>query len=272
MIILCYAYAMKDTLIQAGLTDAQADVYLLLLEKGTLAPPAVATSLGLTRSNAYKVLEQLMELGLAIREDKNKKFVYSAGDPRTLNDLLARERNRVIALEKAVNESLQLLQSKYQQQSAQIDVKAYHGAAKVKRQYERQAEQQQPVYFVKSRADIPVMGFDFMNEVRHLVSQHGVQRFGITPDTPEAPANPEIDQSTNLIRTWIDENDYTAPVEWSVSGDEVTIFVFEKNGSAIRITSPAVADSFRQLYQLLDKTLQTNPGYTALPRKAERKI
>jgi hypothetical protein len=261
---------MKDTLVQAGLTTAQADTYLLLLDQGFLAPPAVAAQLSLTRSNAYKVLEQLMEMGLSIREERQKKCVYGPGDPCALNDLLARERNRVLALEEAVNASLQALRAKYQQQTSTVEVKAYHGAAKLKRQYEHQAEQKQPIYFIKSRADLPVMGYEFMDAVRRLATTHGNQRYGITTDSLEAPANPEIDARTNLTRTWIDEDDYTAPVEWSVSGDEVTLFVFEKDGSAIRITSPAVADSLRQIFALLDKSLRTAPGYDALPRKAGR--
>lgn len=261
---------MKDTLVQAGLTAPQADAYLLLLDKGSLAPPAVATELGLTRSNAYKVLDQLMEFGLAERQEKHKKIVYSAGDPRALNDLLARERNRVIALEKAVSASLQELAGKYQQQTASVDVKAYHGASKLMRQFERQAEQKQPIYFIKSRADIPTMGYEFMDEARHLTNKYSTQRFGITPDSVEAPANPDIDARNNLTRTWVNEDDYTATVEWSVSGDEVTIFVYEKDGSAVRITSPAIADSLRQVFALLDKQLRADPGYGSLPHKAGR--
>jgi len=262
----------KDALIQAGLTAPQADAYLLLLDKGELAPPVVASELKLTRSNAYKVLEQLMDMGLADRQERHKKFVYSAGDPKALNDLLARERNRMLALEKAVSLSLQTLSAKYQQQSSAIEVKAFHGSQKVKRQYERQAEQKQPIYFVKSRADIPVMGFEFMDEVRHMVVKHGTERHAIATDSVEAPADDAIDRKTNLTRTWVDEDAYTAPVEWSVSGDEVTIFVFEKDGSAIRISNPAVAESLRQIYGMLETSLRAAPGYDQLPRKAGRKI
>jgi hypothetical protein len=116
------------------------------------------------------------------------------------------------------------------------------------------------------------MGFEFMDEVRHLVTRHGTERHAITTDSVESPANPEIDQRTNLTRTWVDENDYTAPVEWSVSGDEVTIFVFEKDGSAVRITSPAIAESLRQIYGMLDKSLRANPDYSDMPKKAGRQI
>ena len=159
---------MKDSLIQAGLTSAQADAYLLLLDKGALSPPIIAASLGLTRSNAYKVLEQLMAFGLALREEKRKKIVYKPGDPTALNDLLAKERNRVIAIEKAVAASLFELSSKYQKQSGPIEVKSYKGTLKVRQQYERQASLGQPVYFVRSRSDIAVMGHDFMREMRRL--------------------------------------------------------------------------------------------------------
>lgn len=263
---------MKDTLIQAGLTTPQADTYLLLLDAGSLSPPTVAERLALTRSNAYKVLEQLMEIGLAEREERNKKYVYRAGDPTALNDLLARERNKVIALEKAINDSLQLLRNKYQQQTSAIETKAYHGGAKLKRLYEQQAETKQPVYFIKSRADIPTLGFEMMDYVRKLPARYGTRRYGITQDAPEASLDPAVDDSTNLTRTWIDAASYTSPVEWSVSGDEVTIFIFEKDGSAVRIKNQTVANSFREIYTLLDSNIRANPEYHRLPCKAERVV
>lgn len=263
---------MKNLLTQAGLTTAQADAYLLLLNDGALSPPQVAKKLKLTRSNAYKVLEQLTTLKLASREDKQKKLVFSASDPAALQDILAVERNKVLALEHAVKQSVDALTETYYKRISALDAKTYRGPEILKKLYEDQTLQQQPIYFLKSRFDIPTLGYDIMSYVRSLPAKLGIQRYGITPDSAEAPANPAIDKRSNLTRTWIDETAYTSPVEWSVSGDEVTIFVFEKDGSAVRIKNQTVADSFRQIWQLIDKQLRKDPNYAALPLKSNRNI
>lgn len=261
---------MKQLLMQAGLTVAQADTYLLLLNEGPLTPPQVANRLKLTRSNAYKVLEQLMVLQLAHRHDQRKKLVYEADDPHALMDILAVERNKVLALERAVKQSVSALSQAYSRQASPLEVKTVRGATKLKRLYEEQAELRQPIHFIKSRADIPALGYETMAYVRTLPAQSGTQRFGITPDSVEAPNNPELDKRSNLTRTWIDESAYTASVEWSVSGDEVTIFVFEKDGAAVRIKNAAIAESLRQIWQLWDSAIRKDPEYCSLPRKAQR--
>lgn len=263
---------MESLLIQAGLNEIQAKAYLYLLEKGEQSPPALAAALGLTRSNAYKVLEKLLEVRLISRIEINKKFVYRAEDPISLASLVAAERNRVLALEKGVQAAMHELRSKYEKTSTDKSVRSYHGNELVASLYKSQAQKEQPIYFIKSRADIPVMGYETMNRVRHLPAKNDIERYGITQDAPEAVANPAIDRETNLTRTWIDCDDYTSPVEWSVAGDELLIINFEKEASAIRIKDPLVARAFKELWQLLDRSIRKDPAYRKLPKQAGRKV
>ena len=259
-------------LIQTGLSQPQASVYLYLLNNGETAPPIVAKALNMTRTNAYKVLESLDELGLATRLEVKKKFVYKAADPSALASLVAEERNRVIALEQNVREAMQELKNAYRKTSQASQLYKDTGSAAMIEAYTHQADQKEPIYFVKSRADIPFLGFETMDRIRKLPLQHGVQRSGITPDSPENPSAPEIDARSNLARTWIPTEDYTAPVEWAVSGDEVLIQIFDGEGRTIRIKDGVVAESFQQIWQLIDKNVRSNPNYTPSSPKAKRKI
>lgn len=263
---------MEELLTKAGLNDAQASVYLYLLKQGELAPPAVAKGLSLTRSNAYKVLDSLVDLGLVRKSETNKKFVYRADDPIALTNLVAQERNRVIALEQSVREAMHELRTTYAKNNNTQDVRSFRGNQAVTSLYVNQAKRGEPIYFVKSRADIPTLGYETMDRLRSMPAKMGTERHGITPDAPEAVANPAIDRSTNLTRTWIQADDYTAPVEWAVSGDELLIINFEKEPSAIRIQHPAVADAFKQLWRLLDESIRASPEYIKLPKQAKRKV
>lgn len=263
---------MEELLQGLGLTPAQAEAYLYLLDHPQTTPPRLAKQLGITRTNAYKLLDRLVELELATRRDIDKKLAYSAEDPIALTNLLSVERNRMIALERGVKESLHGLRNKFRQQTAKTTTKVQYGRAHLVEAYQEQAAQGQDVYFVASRSDIPYMGFETMSEIRHMPKKYGAQRYGLVVDHVGGPVNPAIDERTNLTRTWLPAEEYDAPVEWAVSGDEVNIYVFEKQGSVIRLQHPAVAESFRQLWRIMDKHLRADPVYATLPRKARRNV
>lgn len=264
---------MKHKLLkQLGLSDHQIVAYEYLLDNGPTPPPRLASRLKLTRTNAYKVLDQLVEIGLISRTEVNKKYVYKAEDPIALASIVAEERNRVLELEKNVKESVKALRQTYQKTAANSEVQTYAGNSAVKSLYEHQSKLAAPIYFIKTRSDIPFMGYETMDYIRRLPAKLGTKRFGIIPDAPEAPKNPDINKISNLETTWIDDAAYTAPVEWTVSGDELMIISFSDNTSGIRIKNPVVADAFRQLWHVMDGGLKTDSAYKKRPLKAKRLV
>lgn len=263
---------MEDLLLNIGLTDLQARSYLWILEHGSTTPPRLAKELNITRTNTYKVLDSLVDMGLASKSEVQKKLTYFPEDPIALSSLVAEERNKVIALEQNTKEIVSGLRRKFRKTTSGTGVKIHQGKAAVKTAYEHQASLKQPMYFIKSRYDIPFMGYEAMDYLRRLAINLGFKRYGITQDSPEAPINPQIDKNSNLQRTWVDPTDYTAPVEWSIAGDELNITVFDKEPQTIQIKNGLVAESFVQIWKLLDKNLKANPKYKDLPHGAKRKV
>lgn len=256
-----------NDLIATGLNSAQAHTYALLLEHGSLSPPKLASQLNLTRSNSYKVLDQLVDMGLARREEVKKKYVYFPDNPMALSNLVAEQRNIATAREDAVKTVLKDLLAAYHSHTDQPSVQVVTGRDKVADAYRQQITQLEPIYFIRSRADIPVMGFDTLHELRVMPARHGVKRHGITPDLSTGTTSSKGDGRSNLQRTWVRQEDYNAPVEWSVSGSSLLIVLFGSEPHAITITNPLIADAFRQLWALLNSCLQSMPYYSHLPRR-----
>jgi sugar-specific transcriptional regulator TrmB len=263
---------MELILINSGLTQLQAQTYLYLLENGPSAPKSLLGHLKISRTNAYKVLESLEDLDLVTKEEIDKKLVYSPKDPSSLASLVAEKRNNIIALEQNVDRAIQQLRKSYAKQYKGVSIVAKSGSHSIIKAYEDQAELGQPIYFFKSRTDITFMGFEAMDRIRRLQAKKVTKRFGITPDTPEGAKNIKIDESTNLKRTWIDDKSYTAPVEWSVSDNQLLIQVFDDKGTAVVIKNNHIADAFRQIWDLSDEALRNNPSYSSKPLKAKRVI
>lgn len=253
-------------LIATGLTQQQANAYALLIEKGQVSPLEASTLLGLTRSNTYKLLDKLTGMGLAHKKEVAKKFVYTAANPQVLSNLVAKQRDIAVERENAVRDVLADLVTRYRTHTDQPYVETVTGRQAVANAYRKQSNQKQPIYFLRSRLDIAVMGFDTMSEVRTLPARLGQHRYGITPDLGTGKPNADADKRTNLTRTWVRQEDYDAPVEWSISGTTLLIVVFADEPHAITIDSPVVASAFLQIWHLLDGCLRSMTYYNELPR------
>lgn len=255
-----------EHLVAAGLNAAQAEAYVLLLEQGRVTPPEAAKELQITRTNAYKVLDRLTELHLAKREEVNKKFIYEPANPTALSNLVSEQRNIANIREEAVKNVIGDLLEKYHSNMEQPDVQTVSGKQAVIDAYKNHIAELEPIYLIRSSNDLPVMGFDTMHQIRAYPAQHGIDRYGITPDMSAGAGSPERDARTNFHRTWTRQEDYNAPVEWSVSGSSLLIVLFGKEPYAVTITNPLIADAFRQIWQMLDTMLHAMPYYDDLPR------
>jgi predicted transcriptional regulator len=250
-----------EKLITVGLNEQQATAYALLIESGELNPPIAAKKLDLTRSNAYKVLDRLVELGLASKSEKNKKFTYLPTNPTALAKLAAEQRNIATAREAAVQQVIAELITKYREHTDQPDVKVVTGRQAVADAYRLQIRQKSPIYFLKSTADIATMGFETMQNIRTEPERHNIKRHGITPDKSTKSGS-----DSKLGRTWIRGEDYTAPVEWSVAGESLLIVLFGSEPHAITIENPLIAEAFRQIWRVLQQCLTAMPYYGKMPR------
>lgn len=75
------------------LNDKESKVYLALLELGEANIQRIAKKSGVKRTTVYDVLENLKAKGLLSSVTRNKKVLYSAEDPRTLEEKLEEKKN-----------------------------------------------------------------------------------------------------------------------------------------------------------------------------------
>jgi hypothetical protein len=250
-----------------GLNNQQARAYALLLEKGSVFPAEADKKLGFSRTNTYKVFDRLVELQLAVKKEVRRKIAYEPANPLAISNLVAEQRNIATKREEAANVLMAELLTKYHAHTKQPYTEVVTGRQQVADAYRNQIRQKETIYFVRSRADIPIMGFDTMHEIRTTPARFGTRRYGINPDIATGTTqNPEASQRSNFERTWVRQEDYTAPVEWSVSGSTLLMVIFENEPHAITIESPVIAEAFRQIWHIMNTCLKAMPYYKQLPR------
>jgi len=262
---------MEDILIQAGLSQQQAQVYLYIIDHFPASPGEIATALKLSRTNAYKVADKLVEQGLAKKEEENKKIVYLPTDPIALSSLVAETRNKMIALERATKEAMKIIKNRIahdEHPTAQV----YTGRSAIVELFKEQASLDKDLYFIATPADLPVMSFHTMHMLRNITGPSRAARYGLTPDIPGAVKDPAIDKQSRLVRTWLPRYVYESPVEWSVCDNELRMFIYADEPYAIKIADKHVADAFRQLWKLLDEQQRASSEYKKLPQYADRTV
>lgn len=250
-------------LISCGLSQKQARTYRALVTLKKARPASIAKLTGETRSNCYALLDKLVELGLATKVDENKKFTYYPTSPLALKTLLDKKRqeteNQIADLERKMPHLL----SAYQIGGEAPKVTIHRGKKELEKMYVQQLKQKgAELHFIRTRADIAYFGLQKMQEIRFLSGAYKKQRFGITPFLAYGKRSVENDsRAGNLKRAWIESTDYTAKVEWVVSGDQVQAICLDKEGYGITIDHPEIAKSMQQILQLLQKNIKQNPDY-----------
>lgn len=265
----CYTIVMID-LSAAGLSSTESKCYQALLSKREWLPSELAKNVSETRTNMYKILDKLTSLGLAEKFDMNKKIHYRATSPTLLSKLVREKRKIQEQAEKELELQTESLLRDYIKTHEQPEVRYYHGKKELKEIYFDQVTSGDPIYIIRPDFNMDIYDFDYMTEIRHMARRAKLKRYAITPDRPKAPVNyKESDPFMLLKRTWINPNDYTAPVEWNAYGDKLAILSFGNEAVGTIIESPQIAEAFRQLYKLLEEGLRRRPDYNELPRTAQ---
>lgn len=259
-----------------GLSKVQATAYKSLIEHGSSTAPQVASYTGESRTNAYKILDKLCELGLATREDVAKKQHYTALSPASLEQLVQKQTAAAEQRERKLHGELPKLLDFYFTHSEQPSIRYFQGKKGMRAMYADQIKDKQPLYFIRSLDDLDHFGKEELHKVRNLFPANNIPRYAIIQDVaaPQAADNgpripiAESDRLMQLTRTWISEEDYNEPVEWTVYGNKLSIMSFGEDVSGIIIQNAQIAHAFRQLYQLLDEGIRRRPDYKRLPKYA----
>lgn len=252
MILLCYNERMlHDLLNQIGLTDNQSAAYLCLITSGAMSPPQVAKKLSITRTNAYKVLDALTELHLATKIEEHKKIMYRADNPAHLDTLLKKQRDEVLQREATFKASLPNLLNHYFSHATQPGVRHFEGSQGIKQILGDILRTGQPLYLIRSTADVHFFDQKFFADYRRKRANQGIPTEALTVYSESAVQDPVIDKLNKFQRTWLPKNSYTAPVEWNIYGDKVAAISYDTEAMGLIIDSPQIAESMRQIFKLM---------------------
>jgi predicted transcriptional regulator len=258
----------EKLLMSFGLSQNQARTYRALVLKKSLRPSQLMKLIGKSRSNCYAILDRLVAFGLATKSDENKKFIYYPVSPQVLKTLLSKQIEITEGKLEELTRQLPQMLSEYHIGGEQPKVTHYKGKKELSNMYINQMEQAgRELYFIRTKADIPFFGLETMKTIRTMAPKYKKRRYAITPLLGNRPLDPA---AGGLKRAWIKDGEYTAPVEWAVSGDELQAILLKGEGYGVSIDQPEIAESFRQIIRLLYNYIHQGHDYEELLQVAKR--
>ena len=233
-----------------GLNETQAKTYIVLVKNGSLTPPELAKLLEIKRTNAYAVLDQLVELELASKQEQNKKNVYTVLNPIALERLAKKYRNEAMDRERQVQASMPTLLNYFYTFSTQPGIRFFQGTDGIRELYDDMLRTGKDLYLVRSPYDQDLMSSNFYVSYKEKRAKRGIKTYMLNPANNPKIWNEETDSRYNMERTPIDPASYTANAEICAYGDKVSIISFGDEAFGTLIDSPQVAEGFRQLFEL----------------------
>ncbi|MCW1907977.1 MAG: hypothetical protein KIH63_001410 [Candidatus Saccharibacteria bacterium] len=247
------------TLVSLGLNETQARAYIAQVKHGSVTPPQLASLIGITRTNAYAVLDQLVELGLGRKQEIKKKLVYRPENPVALEQLARKSRQQALERERTVQAALPTLLNYFYTFSEQPGIKFYQGVEGIKEIYNDTLRTNKDIYVVRSPHDQDLMSLDFYIRYKERRAKQGITTHMLNSSTDTSQWNAESDKKFRIDRLPIKPQDYTSKVELSTYGDKTSIISFGEEAIGMIIESPQVAEAMRQLFALAAAGAQAAP-------------
>ncbi len=252
---------------ELGLTKSQAAAYTVLVKNSPCPPPKLANLINESRTNTYKLLEQLEELGLVARDATTNKICYWANSPSALRTIAEKKKLAAETTAKKLEAHMHSMLNEFAMYSLQPAVQFNYGQDGIVKVFEDYTVTGQDLYLVRSWKDRDFMGKGVLSVWRKKPSTKGITTHILAPDT-ESASSGETDKQYLIDKTWMQEQDYTAPVEWCAYGDKLAIISYGNEAISMVIQSKQIADAFKQLFCFVSKRQKDSAGYAAMPQKS----
>lgn len=124
----------KEILHELGLSEAEAKIYLALLETGSTLVGPIIKKTGLHRGTTYQVLQRLKEKGLVSSIIKGKKQYFEPASPNRLMDVLKEREEKLESI-------IPILTNKLEASKEKQEVTVYYGVKGIRSVMDKMIEE-----------------------------------------------------------------------------------------------------------------------------------
>lgn len=235
-------------LIELGLTDKEAAVYLALLELGPSPVQDVAMKSGSNRSTVYAVLESLRTRGLATVEENGKRAQYRPAPPERLEKLLHEEQELIQQKIATLGTAMPLFRAVYNSTPGKPSVRFFEGEEGIREAREILMQTGGGEFLSFCALDEQLSKLSSTDERQRLMMNRRMKGRCLVARKPEFSL-PSLDaRNWSLKEISFDAMPFTG--EMNIIGNVVAAFVVPDQPIAFIVEHPLMANLFRACFEL----------------------
>lgn len=246
--------AYETALKELGLSSEQAQVYEQLVRGGAQAARDVAMHVPFSRPLVYKVLDELITLGLAEKQEKTGKITsFLPRHPNTLIELAENQVREAETAREQANVLAQTLASEFNLAVGKPGVRFYEGLEGVRTILEHSLTSKEIIY---TYADLEAIDAHIRNINQEYYKKReklGIKKRGIVPDSEFAKQFLK-GYDTSLTETRIIRHNERPPFHVVMQMyDQTTSYITLTDSAIISvlIDDPHITDMHRYLFEVL---------------------
>lgn len=242
-----------EPLINIGLNEKEAKVYLALLAAEKATAYYIATQSGLKKPTTYVILESLVKKGFVLKIPQEKKWLFMARSPK---ECFAVAQERFNAAKDYLPELLAI----QKEGEEKVNVSYFEGLDGIKSMYanltrnmkKKPEENRHFVGFFANQKNTPEALQKYWLELNVEFSKLNIKRKVITTAHPSIAEylTKEAIKKFGVILKALPENNYSSNVSIEVY-DNFTQIISHKNLSGILIENSDIANVIKQIFELV---------------------
>ncbi len=237
----------KQDLVKFGLTENEAETYLVLLKIGEARTGQISKETKINRSLVYRVLETLKNKGLVSEVIKENRSYFSANNPQNLKKIIE-EKNQDL------NELLPKLLSIKKEESDSMKIEVYSGLNGIKTVLRDNLENVKEFYVLGAGNEFASLTEHFYDQYYTLRIQRKIFQKVLFKSDAKERAKVVSDSSYSEARI-LDET-YKVPMATIIYKNKVA-FVSWPDKKVILIESKNIFEGFKEQFDILWKTAES---------------
>lgn len=243
-----------EDLRRLGFSKSEATLYLSLLKLGSSEVQPLIEETGFYKANIYQALERLCEKGIISKIIENKKRVYQIQKPESIIELIKKKRNELDEQEKIAKElvnNIEKRKSTHTQETAMV----FRGIAGVKQIYSEIIEKKLDYFVFGSPKESEIIIEDYYWQNLHLKQKENKIKAKMIFHKSLIKWKKLIPKDIIDLRFLGEE--FEPLTETTIYGKKVAFVVWTENPVVTIINNEHVADSYKQLFNILWKISKT---------------
>lgn len=238
---------------QLGLNETEVKVYLALLPLGTVPASAIATRLAMPRSTAKYTCQQLVDIGLVTKLNKNNTFLFTAKDPENLYKILEKQKQEIMQKEYDIGRVLGELKKMFNPRSVLPKMQFFEGAENITKMLQDVLDEAKPLYGALHLD--PQLHPTIATYFRDVYIPERKRKFFpswmLFNDNGSTRDYREGDQLMNRISLLVPEKEFPFKICFHIYGDKVAFYSYKSpNLSGVIIQDSYIREMQFSLFKL----------------------